>query len=301
MPLNQVDHVLVAVGDLDAVTRDYEVLTGRAVSLRGSHPDYGTANAIFQLENTYIELITPVGEGAFAEQLRDHLKKKGDGLFGITFGTDDAQATSDEWQQKGLRATPPQPGEGHSPDGSVRQWRNVYVSKEDVLGLFLLAIEHVSDASTRPLAAPQTAPDATFHAVDHVVVNTPDGDKAISVFGDKMGIRLALDRDAKQWGARMMFFRLGGITLEVIQRYDDEKTPAMPLDAPSVYWGMAFRARDVAAARDRLASSGVNVSDVRKGRKPGTLVATVRDKSGGVPVLIVGPDPDAAPDADETA
>lgn len=301
MPLNQVDHVLVAVGDLDAVTRDYEVLTGRAVSLRGSHPDYGTANAIFQLENTYIELITPEGEGAFAEQLRDHLKKKGDGLFGITFGTDDAQVTSDEWQQKGLRATPPQPGEGHSPDGSVRQWRNVYVSKEDVLGLFLFAIEHVSDASTRPLAAPQTAPDATFHAVDHVVVNTPDGDKAISVFGDKMGIRLALDRDAKQWGARMMFFRLGGITLEVIQRYGDEKTPAMPLDAPSVYWGMAFRAHDVAAARDRLASSGVNVSDVRKGRKPGTLVATVRDKSGGVPVLIVGPDPDAVPDADETA
>ncbi|MEO0962858.1 MAG: VOC family protein, partial [Pseudomonadota bacterium] len=141
----------------------------------------------------------------------------------------------------------------------------------------------------------------TFHAVDHVVVNTSDGDKAISVFGDKMGIRLALDRDAKQWGARMMFFRLGGITLEVIQRYGDEKTPAMPLDAPSVYWGMAFRAHDVAAAQARLASNGVNVSEVRKGRKPGTLVATVRDKSGGVPVLIVGPDPDAAPDADKTA
>lgn len=297
MPLNRVDHVLVAVNDLDAVTRDYEVLTGRAVSLRGSHPDYGTANAIFQLENTYIELISPVGEGPFAQQLRTHLDEKGDGLFGITFGTDDAHATSEEWQKEGLRATAPQPGEGHGPDGSVRHWRNVYVPSEDVLGLFLFAIEHVSDASTRPIAAPHGPEEATFHAVDHVVVNTPDGDKAISVFGDKMGIRLALDRDAKQWGARMMFFRIGGITLEVIQRYGDEKTPAMPLDAPSVYWGMAFRAHDVAAAQARLASAGVNVSEVRKGRKPGTLVATVRDKSGGVPMLIVGPDPQA----DETA
>ncbi len=293
MPLNRVDHVLVAVNDLEAVTRDYEVLTGRTVSLRGSHPDYGTANAIFQLENTYIELISPVAEGPFAQQLRTHLDEKGDGLFGITFGTDNAQVTSEEWQQQGLRATAPQPGEGHGPDGSVRQWRNVYVPSEDVLGLFLFAIEHVSDASTRPIAAPQGPENATFHAVDHVVVNTPDGDKAISVFGDKMGIRLALDRDARQWGARMMFFRIGGITLEVIQRYGDDKAPAMPLDAPSVYWGMAFRAHDVAAAQARLASAGVNVSEVRKGRKPGTLVATVRDKSGGVPMLIVGPDPQA--------
>lgn len=293
MPLQSIDHILIAVKDLEAATRDYEVLTGREVSLKGTHPDYGTANTIFQLENTYVELISPAGTGPFADILNAHLDNHGDGLFGIALGTTDAAGTSAEWQAKGINATPPQDGAGHAPDGSVRKWQNVFTPQEDVLGLFMFAIEHQSDAGSRPQAKPLGPVDATFHGVDHVVVNTPDGDKAVSLFGDAMGIRLALDRDAKQWGARMMFFRLGGITLEVIQRYGDDKTPPMAMDDPSVFWGMAFQARDVAAAQARLAKAGVNVSDVRKGRKPGTLVATVRDKSAGVPTLIVGPDPDA--------
>jgi len=293
MPLERIDHILIAVQDLDAATRDYEALTGRTVSLTGKHPAYGTANAIFQLENTYVELITPAGEGPFADRLTAFLKERGDGLIGIALGTDDAQTLSGEWTKAGLRATAPQPGDGHAPDGTVRQWRNVFVPDDDVLGLFLFAIEHVSDAGSRPMAAVQGPEEATLHAVDHVVVNTPDGNRAISLFGDAMGIRLALDRDAPQWGARMMFFRLGGITLEVIQRYGDEKTRPMPADAPAQFWGMAFRARDVAAARDRLAAAGVTVSGVRKGRKPGTMVATVKDRSAGVPTLIIGPDPDA--------
>lgn len=299
MPLASIDHVLVAVRDLEAVTADYEKLTGRSVSLTGSHPDYGTANAIFQLENTYVELISPVGEGPFADRLTAFLDARGDGLIGIALGTENAQALSEEWRAAGLHASAPQPGEGHAPDGpdgpngGVRQWCNVFVPEEDVLGLFLFAIEHVSDASTRPIAAPRGPEAATLHAVDHVVVNTPDGDRAVDVFGTKMGIRLALDRDAPQWGARMMFFRLGGITLEVIQRYGDDKTPPMAEDAPAFFWGMAFRAADVAAACDRLAAAGVTVSEVRKGRKPGTVVATVKDHSGGVPTLIIGPDPEA--------
>ncbi len=292
MPLSSIYHVLIAVRDLEAATRDFEALAGRRVSLTGSHPDYGSANAIFQLENTYIELISPQGAGPFADRLNAHLDAHGDGLFGIAVGTADAQALSAEWRQAGLRASDPQQGEGHAPDGSVRAWRNVFLPDEDALGLFMFAIEHLSDAASRPRAEPQGPEAATVHAVDHVVVHTPDGDKAISLFGDKMGIRLALDRDAPQWGARMMFFRLGGITLEVIQRYGDDKTPPMADDAPSTFWGMAFRAADVAGAQARMASAGVDVSEVRKGRKPGTLVVTVRNKSCGVPTLIVGPDPD---------
>jgi len=291
--LKAIDHIIVCVSDLEAATAQYETLLGRSVSLTGTHPDYGTANALFNLGNTYIELLSPAGDGAFAESLRTHLKDKGEGLLGITLGTDDAEATSAEMQAKGLKASAPQPGEGHGPDGSVRRWRNVFLPQEDVLGLFMFAIEHEPDTKLRALAAPVGAEDATLHEVDHVVVNTPDGDKAISLFRDAMGIRLALDRNAKQWGARMMFFRLGGITLEVIQRYGDDKTPPMPKDAPSEYWGMAFRAENVPAAQARLAAAGVNVSEVRKGRKPGTLVATVRDSTCGVPTLIVGPDPEA--------
>ena len=257
MPLKSIDHIIVCVRDLEAATRQYETLLGRSVSLTGTHPDYGTANALFKLRNTNIELLSPTGNSRFTQSLRRHLDNKGEGLFGIALGTDDADATAAELQAKGLNASAPQSGEGHGHDGSVRRWRNVYLPQEDMLGLFMFAIEHEAASVMTSLAKPAGPEDATLHEVDHVVVNVPDGDNAVALFGDAMGIRLALDRDAKQWGARMMFFRLGGITLEVIQRYGDDKTPAMPKDAPSKYWGMAFRADNVAAAQERLAAAGV--------------------------------------------
>ncbi len=296
MPLTSIDHVLVAVNNLGEATAAYERLLGRRVSLTGSHPAYGSANAIFQLQNTYIELITPAGTGPFADILHKRLDEHGEGVVGLAFGTDDAQALSDEWRAQGLRASKPQAGEGRSPDGTVREWRNVFVPPEDVHGLFFFAIEHVSDAASRPRAEATSSEDEALYGVDHVVVHTADGDDAIDLFGNKMGIRLALDRDAPQWGARMLFFRLGGITLEVIQRYGDDKHDPMPKDAPWEYWGMAFKAADVDKAQARLLEAGADVSDVRKGRKPGTRVATVRSGTCGVPTLLIGPDPDHGPE-----
>jgi len=299
MPLTRLDHVLIAVRDLDAAARDYETLIGRPASLRSHHPDHGTANALFYLDNTYIELISPRSDGPFADKLRAHLDSHGDGLLGLALGTDDADALAAEWQKAGLKATAPQAGRGDTPDGRTRHWRNVYVPEEATLGLLMFAIEHVSCAAAGPEAGPDAAAGlvgspATLHAVDHVVINTPDGNQAIALLRDAMGIRLALDRDAPQWGARMLFFRLGGITLEVIQRYGEGTAPAPPADAPARYWGIAFRAVDVAAAQARLAAAGVDVSQVRTGRKPGTVVATVRDTSCGVPTLIIGPAPEEA-------
>lgn len=290
MPLTAIDHVLVAVRDLDAATQDYERLLGRPVSLRGRHPAYGTANAIFQLDNTYVELIAPDGQGPFADRLTARLDGPGEGLFGVAFATPDAGALAEEWRAAGLSASDPQTGEGHAPDGTVRRWRNVFLPPDEAMGLFFFAIEHQSDAGSRPVTAPGGPQEAALHAVDHVVVNTPDAERSIALFGKTMSIRLALDRDAPQWGARMLFFRLGGITLEVIERYGKDGKRKADRSGDAAYWGMAFRATDVDAARARLAGQGSDVSETRTGRKPGTRVCTVRDGTCGVPTLIIGPD-----------
>jgi hypothetical protein len=44
---------------------------------------------------------------------------------------------------------------------------------------------------------------------------------------------------------------------------------------------------DLDATRERLASAGVDVSDARTGRKPGTRVLTVRNGTCGIPTLLV--------------
>jgi hypothetical protein len=44
---------------------------------------------------------------------------------------------------------------------------------------------------------------------------------------------------------------------------------------------------DAEAARTRLAAAGLDVSEVRPGRKPGTRVLTLRDGTCGVPTLLL--------------
>jgi catechol 2,3-dioxygenase-like lactoylglutathione lyase family enzyme len=52
-------------------------------------------------------------------------------------------------------------------------------------------------------------------------------------------------------------------------------------------WGLSWRVQDADAARARLAAASVNVSEVRVGFKPGTRVFTVRDKTCGIPTLMI--------------
>jgi hypothetical protein len=80
-----IDHILIAVPELDGPVADYTKLTGRLPSWRGSHPGLGSVNALFRFSNTYIELVAPKGEGRFGDILRAHLEKNGAGIIGLAF------------------------------------------------------------------------------------------------------------------------------------------------------------------------------------------------------------------------
>jgi hypothetical protein len=60
----QLDHVLVAVEDLDAGGRWFEQAHGLASYAGGVHPGWGTANRIVPLGGSYIELIAAVAPAA---------------------------------------------------------------------------------------------------------------------------------------------------------------------------------------------------------------------------------------------
>ena len=120
--------------------------------------------------------------------------------------------------------------------------------------------------------------------VDHVVLQTRSAEDCIALYRDRLGIRLALDREVPDWGGRMLFFRTGKMTLEVIANADTG--PTMPR-----FWGVAFQCGDIEAEHARLASAGVALSEIRKGRKPGTRVATVKSHCLGLPTLLIEPAP----------
>jgi catechol 2,3-dioxygenase-like lactoylglutathione lyase family enzyme len=121
---------------------------------------------------------------------------------------------------------------------------------------------------------------AAVSGLDHLVINTPDPERAIALYGGRLGLDLRLDRTNPDWGMRLLFFRCGGLIVEIAHALKG------PTDGPDSLWGLTWRVPDIEAAHARLAP-GFNVSEVRTGRKPGTRVFTVRDAPAGAPTLIL--------------
>ena len=277
--LDRLDHLVVGVRDLAAATDAYTRLLGRRPSWRGSHPGMGTANVLFRLENTYLELLGIEGEGPFAALLDEQLANRGEGLVALAFGTPDADACVRELRDRGLPAAEPvDQGGVDAVTRAERRWRNVFLDPAHTRGVRVFAIEHRS--GTLPDAVPVGEERAAVRGVDHVVVMTADADGAIALCRDRLGLRLALDRTFEPWGMRLVFFRVGGVTVEIAQ-------PLRGSGGSDRLWGISWRVPDVDAARERAVSAGFDVSEVRPGRRPATRVCTVRDGTHGVATLLL--------------
>ena len=285
------DHLVVAVEDLDRATDTYRGLLGLAPSWRGIHPDFGSANTLFRVANTYVELLAPEGDAPFADFLRDHLEQSGEGPLSIAFGTDDANAAATTLRERGIAAEDPTLGNGReSTSGVVREWKSFVLPPIATRGVPLIVIQHLTSFDALPMAEPTCAAEAAVGAVDHVVVMTGAAEAAVSLYGEKLGLRLAFDKTFPDRGLRLMFFRVGGLTVECAAPQGDA---ALPADGDDRIWGISYRVGDVHAARARLAGAGFDVSEVRKGHKAGTSVCTVRAETHGVATLMLSNDPHA--------
>ena len=164
----------------------------------------------------------------------------------------------------------------------MRTWRRFRCADGETGGIKTFVIEHVTGA-----LAPADAPDGAVTGLDHIVINTPNPDRAAALYGARLGLDLALDRTASEWKTRFLFFRTGGLTFEVINRLGDDHDAA----GNDTIFGLTWAVRDLEAAHERLTDAGFNVSGVRTGRKPGSRVFTVRDGTLNVPTLFISHDP----------
>jgi catechol 2,3-dioxygenase-like lactoylglutathione lyase family enzyme len=273
--ITRFDHVTVAVAALQPAVERYRALLGSEPVWRGQHADAGTETALFGLKNAVVELVAPRPGDERAEGLRALLDARGEGILTLAFGTDDAAACRDALRARGVPAAPPESGEAvPDGDGERRTYRSVELSPRATRGIPVLAVER--DDFGR-LLRPTVDSSAACDALDHLVIFTSEPDAAIGLYRDAMGIRLALDRPLGD--TRMLFFRVGGVTLEVVQKAD--------AGAQDSFYGMAYRVADLDAAHARLQAAGFGVSQPREGNKPGTRVFTVRDGTCGVPTLVL--------------
>ncbi|MBM6595782.1 methylmalonyl-CoA epimerase [Microvirga pudoricolor] len=99
--IGRLNHVAIAVRDLDAATRLYRDTLGANVSNPDPLPEHGVTVVFVNLPNTKIELLEPLGEGS---PIAKFLEKSTDGgIHHICYEVDDILAARDELIRKGAR------------------------------------------------------------------------------------------------------------------------------------------------------------------------------------------------------
>jgi len=281
MPLiTGLDHFLLVCPEIEAGVATYSSLLGRQPDWRARAD--GAATALFTVQTTALELMAPDGDGAVADRLREIIAEKGPGLTSLAFRTGDITAAHHKLTRRGLMPGDITDGESSNQgDGAVRRWKRFRCSDDQTAGTKIFVLE--PESPSKPGVA---GPDAVS-ALDHIVINSPNPDRALALYGAKLGLDLKLDRTAEQWKTRFLFFRTGGLTLEIIHRLDETHDP----DTPDSLWGLTWAVDDLTAAHARLNQAGLSISEIRPGRKPGSSVFTVRDGTLGVPTLFISHSP----------
>jgi len=271
------DHLIVAVDDLEAAAKNYQTLFGMTQVWSGEHKELGTSNVLFAFKNTYFELLSATGEGLGSDLVNHYLNQSGEGLIGIVFATDDIKKAKSSLEEQGFNMPDISSGEGiNSSDQQVRRWKNLFLPPELSRGLFSFIIEHTEGALPSPMSYEPSSP----HSLDHVVINTNDADSFIDIYKDAFGIRLALDKTIEHWKKRMLFFRLSKTTIEVIEEQNDQETA-------DTLWGLAWNVASIEETHKRLLGEGVDITPIKKGIKDKTLVATINSHTHNVPTLII--------------
>lgn len=106
---NGINHVVIAVEDLDVQVANYERILGMPVSDRRDEPERGMRMAFFRFGGFHIELVSKAGEGG---PIAERLERLGEGFHFMALRVDDAQEAVSRLRGEGIRlVNAPPPGE----------------------------------------------------------------------------------------------------------------------------------------------------------------------------------------------
>jgi len=99
--IGRLNHVAIAVPDLEAAAKTYREVLGAKVSPPQDEPDNGVTVVFVELDNTKIELLHPLGENS---PIEGFLKKNASGgMHHICYEVEDIIAARDQLIAKGAR------------------------------------------------------------------------------------------------------------------------------------------------------------------------------------------------------
>lgn len=294
MTITHVDHVLIAVPDLDEAAEQYEKL-GFHVTEGGSHPGRRSANRLAVLDSGYLELIAVRDRAAEWPELVRHLDRHGPGLFTFAFASDDLDADVGRFKSRtaagitSLAIEEPREGALETPGGKRRGWRSAHVSGGNNVNPFL--IQHDSAGvdlryrlfGDRP---PQPHP-LGYGRIDRLEVVFPSLAEGESYFRDGYGLRRVGEQSVcpSRQGDRI-FFPLAVGQLEVIA----PNSPDSPLHDFVSRQGYGLRGVVLTVPDPDAAAAELEARGIRFTRSPisGAVLIDPAEASGARLILIKG-------------
>ena len=111
--LNKIEHVALAVDDLDAAIAHYSDVWGLEVSHRERVADQGVEEVMLPLGDSHLQLLAATGPDTTVGKF---LERRGEGLHHIAYEVDDLVATLASLKAKGVEMIDDEPrlgGRGH--------------------------------------------------------------------------------------------------------------------------------------------------------------------------------------------
>ncbi|MGB1235278.1 MAG: methylmalonyl-CoA epimerase [Planktomarina sp.] len=99
--IGRLNHVAIAVPDLEAAANQYRNTLGANVGPVQDEPDHGVSVVFVELPNTKIEFLYPLGEGSPIQGFLD--KNPAGGIHHICYEVDDIIVARDKLKADGMR------------------------------------------------------------------------------------------------------------------------------------------------------------------------------------------------------
>ena len=133
--IGRLNHVAIAVRDIDKAAAVYRDMLGADVSAAVPQPEHGVTTVFITLPNTKIELLEPLGEGS---PIAKFLERNPDGgMHHVCYEVDDILAARDHLKASGARVL----GDGNPKTGAHGK-PVLFLHPKDFCGT-LLEIEQV--------------------------------------------------------------------------------------------------------------------------------------------------------------
>lgn len=274
MAITHIDHVLIAVPDLEAAAQQFQRL-GFHLTEGGEHPGRGTANRLAVLDPEYLELISVIHPEDAWPDLVAFLRGWGSGIYNVALASDNLDQDVALFQQRAaagltdLRPTEPWVGSLVTPGGRRRGWRAAHVVGGGATHPFLIQHDSTGSEKRAKLAGDgELRPHPLgYESIRRITVAFPTLEEGVTYFREGYGLQLAEGPSvcrARQ--AERVFFSLPHGSIEVLA----PQSASSPVAAFVAVRGFGVQSitltvPDTAQAASQLAAAGIRVQRTASG------------------------------------